>query len=51
MINNAESDGEAVDGDAPVSSRKDFARLESLIPERADVGMLIRFQGSSSTVT
>lgn len=36
-----ESNGEAVDRGAPVNSRNDFARLCSLMPERADVGILV----------
>jgi hypothetical protein len=39
MITKVESEGEAVDGFAPVNSRKDFARDPSLMLERAPVGI------------
>ncbi len=43
MMIKVESDGEAVEGEAPVSCRKDFARLGSLVLERAEVGILAGF--------
>lgn len=39
-----ESEGEAVDGVAPISSRKDFARWGSLMLERAPVGILNKME-------
>lgn len=39
MIIRVESEGEAVDGAAPVNSRNDFALCCSLKLERADVGI------------
>jgi hypothetical protein len=38
-----ESEGDAVDGDVPVNSRKDFARRASLKLERAPVGIFVEF--------
>jgi hypothetical protein len=43
MITKVESKGEAVDGFAPVNSRKDFARDPSLMLERAPVGIFAVF--------
>ena len=39
-----ESNGEAVDGDAPVSSRKDLAGRDSLMLDRAPVGIPLDFR-------
>jgi hypothetical protein len=41
MMIRVESEGEAVEGAAPVSSRNDFAGRRSLKLERAPVGMLV----------
>jgi hypothetical protein len=43
MITKVESEGEAVDGFAPVNSRKDFARDPSPMLERAPVGIFAVF--------
>jgi hypothetical protein len=43
MMIKVESDGEAVEGGAPVSSRNDFALSWSLkLEERAEVGIFVR---------
>ena len=40
MMIRVECDGEAVEGAAPVSSRKDFALLSLMLADLADVGIL-----------
>jgi hypothetical protein len=40
MMIKVESEGEAVEGLAPVSSRKDFALCSLILEERAPVGIL-----------
>jgi hypothetical protein len=42
MMIKVESAGDAVDGVAPVSSRKDFTLFSLMLEERAEVGILVR---------
>jgi hypothetical protein len=47
MMIKVESEGETVDGWAPLNSRRDLARLASLMLERAPVGIFSMVFGFS----
>jgi hypothetical protein len=44
MMIKVESADETVDGVAPVSSRNDFALCSPMLEERAEVGILVKYQ-------